>query len=246
MKLLEYGSLFVLGLAPSIWLNAASVQNADSQSQIRCMGPDANTGSSRAVIVGNVPLIHTTQILQVAPTGNSDVSKETEQVLANLGEVLIAAKSDLDSVIKLNIYLAKAEIMPQVQKTLARQFVGPIKPAASFVVGALPETGASVAMDAVALHQTSAAISRRQSMMSKQPGSGIQKSRTLPAGPKVYVSGMADTNSLPEATQKTLEKLIACIGHLGLKKADIVQLKAFLQPMSEVAVVRKEIINFLT
>jgi len=29
---------------------------------------------------------------------------------------------------------------------------------------------------------------------------------------------MADTNNLPEATRKTLEKLVAAIGHLGLKK----------------------------
>jgi enamine deaminase RidA (YjgF/YER057c/UK114 family) len=55
---------------------------------------------------------------------------------------------------------------------------------------------------------------------------------------------MADTNSLPEATRKTLEKLVAAIGYLGLKKTDIVQLKAFLQPMSEAAVVRREILNF--
>ena len=55
---------------------------------------------------------------------------------------------------------------------------------------------------------------------------------------------MADTNNLPVATRKTLEKLVAAIGYLGLEKTDIVQLKAFLQPMSEVGVVRTEIVNF--
>lgn len=66
----------------------------------------------------------------------------------------------------------------------------------------------------------------------------------LPAGPKLYVSGMADTNNLPLATRKTLEKLLAAIGHLGSQRDDIVQLKVFLQPMSEVAAVRKEIVGF--
>jgi enamine deaminase RidA (YjgF/YER057c/UK114 family) len=55
---------------------------------------------------------------------------------------------------------------------------------------------------------------------------------------------MADTNALPEATKKTLEKLVAAIGHLGLDKKDIVQLKAFLEPMSDVTIVRKQIVDF--
>src|SRR5207302_6035244 len=59
-----------------------------------------------------------------------------------------------------------------------------------------------------------------------------------------YVSGMADTNSLPEATKKTLEKLVATIGHLSLGKKDIVQLKAFMQPISEAPMVRSKILDF--
>jgi enamine deaminase RidA (YjgF/YER057c/UK114 family) len=73
---------------------------------------------------------------------------------------------------------------------------------------------------------------------------GMRPCSVLPVGPKIYVSGMADTNALPEATKKTLEKLVACIGQLGLKKTDIAQLKAFLEPMSDVPLVRKEIIDF--
>ena len=73
---------------------------------------------------------------------------------------------------------------------------------------------------------------------------GMRSFAVLPAGPKIFVSGMADTNVLSEATRKTLEKLTAAIGHLGLEKKDIVQLKAFLEPMSEVGSVRKEIVSF--
>jgi len=73
---------------------------------------------------------------------------------------------------------------------------------------------------------------------------GIQPAALLPSGAKMYISGMADTNSLPEATRKTLEKLVTALGQLGGTKADIVQLKAFLEPVSEVAAVRGEIIDF--
>ena len=60
----------------------------------------------------------------------------------------------------------------------------------------------------------------------------------------MYISGMADTNALPDATRKTLEKLMAALGQLGGKKADIIQLKAFLEPMSSMAAVRKEIVDY--
>src|SRR5205085_125922 len=59
-----------------------------------------------------------------------------------------------------------------------------------------------------------------------------------------YISGMADTNKLAVATVKTLEKLLGVTQYLGLKKSDIVQLKVFLQPMSEVSLVRQEIVSF--
>jgi enamine deaminase RidA (YjgF/YER057c/UK114 family) len=75
-----------------------------------------------------------------------------------------------------------------------------------------------------------------------QPGSAWRA--VLPAGAKLYVSGMADTNELRQATRKTLEKLLAAISHLGLDRTHIIQLKSFLQPMSEVAVARQEIVDF--
>jgi enamine deaminase RidA (YjgF/YER057c/UK114 family) len=101
-------------------------------------------------------------------------------------------------------------------------------------------------MDAVGLatEKPSFGQVKQFSVSSLSPKNGVRHAAILPAGPKVYVSGMADTNSLPEATRKTLEKLVGAIGHLNLTKKDIVQLKAFLQPMSELATVRQEIVKF--
>ena len=178
--------------------------------------------------------------------GQSDPRKQIEAVLANLEKVLQESNSDLTNIIKLNVYVTEPAVTKLVQQILSRLFNGPIKPAVCFVTSALPEKGAVVGIDAVAA--TTQSLDGRGV---KGPGGngahlqkGVYSSAVLPPGSKIYLSGMADTNNLPEATRKTLEKLVAALGHLGGEKSDIVQLKAFLQPMSEVAAVRKEIVSF--
>src|SRR5205823_4369926 len=118
--------------------------------------------------------------------------------------------SSMAEVVKLHVYLARADAMADVQEKLARQFAGANKPAVSFVVGNLPHADVLVAMDAVALAIEKPSIRQvKQFGVSKiYPQNGVRHAAILPAGPKIYVSGMADTNSLPEATGKTLEKLV--------------------------------------
>jgi len=171
------------------------------------------------------------------------VSRQTGRVLENLDLTLKSAGSGLDRVVKLNVYLASDDAMALVQEVLASHFAGLHKPAASFVVGELPAKGALVAMDAVALtaDQNADKVVR---VPAGYDSDGIAPLAVLPSGPKVYVSGMADTNSLVLATRKTLEKLVATIGHLGLQREDVVQLKLFLQPMSKISEVRKEVADF--
>src|SRR6185503_9326194 len=97
-----------------------------------------------------------------------------------------------------------------------RRFAVPIKPAVSFVTTALPVSGATVAMDAVApvtggAGPPPATMRIRDIFVEK----GILPAGILQRGPKIFVSGMADTNKLAVATRKTLEKLTTAIGHLG-------------------------------
>jgi enamine deaminase RidA (YjgF/YER057c/UK114 family) len=128
--------------------------------------------------------------------------------------------------------------MKEVGAIIARQFPSSRRPAVSFVVGQLAVPGAQVAMDAVGVQTPQDNLAFRDIVRD------VSNVAVLPPGPKIYVSGMADTNNLPIATRKTLEKLLAAIGDLDLSKQDIVQVKAFLQPMSEVEVVREEIVRF--
>jgi enamine deaminase RidA (YjgF/YER057c/UK114 family) len=68
---------------------------------------------------------------------------------------------------------------------------------------------------------------------------------TLPRGSRIYVSGQAEqSESLAEATQATLQSLHKTLEFLGRSDGDIVQLKAFVQPMSDANLVRAEVDRF--
>src|SRR5262249_48370837 len=62
----------------------------------------------------------------------------------------------------------------------------------------------------------------------------------LPAGPVYYVSGQAERGkTLTESTRKTLASLDETLRYLKCTKGDVVQIKAFVHPMSQIADVRK-------
>ena len=212
---------------------------------LNCLRPDATTGASLAVTVDDVPLAHTAQIFPTDANnqvvGPGDARRQADQVLANLEQTLHVAGASLPGVAKLNVYLARDADLPHVQAALAATFSTTSKPAVCFATGVLADAKTLVTMDAVAVSD------RRRVGQPIALGNferGIASIAVLPAGPKLYVSGMADTNSLLPATRATLEKLVACIGHLGSEPEDIVQLKVFLQPMSEVAAVRKVVADY--
>src|SRR5205814_8915871 len=110
---------------------------------IRCIEPDAQTGTSTAVLISDLPLAHTAQMLPLNQegvlVGKGDATVQAEQVLTNLSNVLATANSDLAATVKLNVYLAQVETLPVVLQVLANRFRGPIKPAMSCVVGTLPD-----------------------------------------------------------------------------------------------------------
>ena len=215
---------------------ATAMSAASNGAALKCINPDPDKGVSDAVLVEDSDLVHTTQIL---PSDTKvDARKQADQVLSELDAIFKSAGTKLDSACKLNICVASDQSIKTVQQALATRFKGPVKPAVTVVEGKLATPDALVAMDAVA---------RAEGLHTSQKPlleNGLRSYSVLPQGPKIYVSGMADTDALPEAAHKTLEKLVAAIGHLGLDKKDIVQLKAFMEPMSDVASVQKEIVEF--
>lgn len=207
------------------------------------LDPDSHTGTSKAVVTESTSVVYTTQTLPIDRAGKipRGIPAQTELVLSNLA---LPPECDRSTIVKLNVYITEANDADAVYAVLARRFRGTKKPAATFVVTALPDPEALVAMDAVAVPRNPERIRTEKGIRSGTPEGEIGLWAGPTAGPLFYVSGMADTNSLAEATRITLNKLMSAISQLGLNRSDILQLKAFFQPMSEVAVVRKAMADF--
>jgi enamine deaminase RidA (YjgF/YER057c/UK114 family) len=125
---------------------------------VRAIDPDDVTGSAKAVVVGDVPLAHTTQLLPLDASGKlvgvGRPAVQADRVLDNLARALGQAQSGLDRLARLNVYLARADDLPAVQRALATRFAGKNKPAISTVVTRLNHPDARVAMDAVGVSAT--------------------------------------------------------------------------------------------
>src|SRR5207247_1332680 len=111
-----------------------------------------------------------------------DAVEQCGKLLGDLGVVLADVGSGLDRLVKLNLYVERANDVPAIEKTLAQRFRGGRKPAVSYVVTRLPVADALVGLDAVAV---AVAGERR-------PAAGGTKVAILPAGSRVYVSGQAE------------------------------------------------------
>lgn len=228
-------------------ISAALTASAAAPDALETFKPDPATGTSLAVIVPeHAALVHTGQVFPTRPHRcmPSGPARQTELALKHLDALLQSAGSDLQHLVRLHVCLAEPNALPEVQRVLARRFAGAHKPAATFVVGALPEPGALVGLDAVALVKTnSAAAGRSRSTGAAAPAPNARFA-ILPPGPKLFVSGMADPDALLPATRKTLEKLTNAIGYFGLGRDAIVQLRVFLRPMNEVGAVRRVMADF--
>ena len=219
----------------------------------RYIRPDNDTGASSAVVVGDGPLVHTAQIMPVEASRESGAAEQAGAVLDRLDSVLPAAQSELRQVVKLNVCVARQEDVSDVQRVLARRFSGPHKPAVSWVVTPLPAANVRVAADAVAMTSLDAGVVLLggEGEQAPPPGKAAPSAPSaaqfavVPGGSRIYVAGQAErSESLAEATRKTLDSLRATLRFLGRRDEDIVQLKAFLMPMSEADVVKREVAAF--
>lgn len=219
-------------------LLAAVLASADARPAIECVDPDKDAGTSRAVVLDEAPLAHTGQLFP-PPKDRGDAAKQLAALLDRLAKDLQTVKSDLDQVVKLNVYLARASDLPAVHKTLAARFAGKHRPAACVNVGTQAQAGAHVSLDAVAVCGVRQAVVERSVTPS---GTTIC---VLPDAPVYYVSGQAERGlSLPRATKHTLDSLRETLQHYRRQDADVVQLRAFVSPMAKAADVRKEVEAF--
>src|SRR5687768_15907944 len=154
------------------------------------------TGTSAAVLVDDVPLLHTTQIFAAADE-RKGAEEQVQSLFARLEMELKYSSAGFTDVVKLNFYVASSDAAAAVREHLVKTFAGEQRPAVSFVMTKLPADDALVAVDAVAA-------------LPKSIGSEVRRgplSAILPKGERIYVSGQAEPGTLIEATKKTLESL---------------------------------------
>lgn len=205
-------------------------------------------GAADAVIVDEVPLVHTTQFMPFDKSGkivgSGDVKTQIDQVFLNISAALKKAGSDLDQSVKLHIYIRHSDLFTVVQEKINQRFKLGKVPALSYVAGELSHPEALVSMDVIAsskIKSTNVKYIMPEDLSSVK---GTARAAILPSGPVVYVSGQALKGELGEATRGTLEQLESTLKSLGLDKKDIVQLKSFIRPMSDLRIVEEEFYKF--
>lgn len=182
-------------------------------------------GTAWSVRVPDGPLVFTGQIY--GADFSADARQQAEQALATLAKRLRERGSELDQVVRLNAYVAEVASADVVEAVVGERFKAtPV--AFTLVRTPLAQKGAVVAFEAVA---TTSAVSAMDSA-----------AVVLPAGGKVFISGQAEKGTdLASAVRLTMVGLHRSVAHLGLKKSDIVQVKAFIRPASDHATATREV-----
>lgn len=206
--------------------------------RLRFVGGDPASGVARAVVVEEGALVHTALMFPEDQDGRlqgDDARAQAERVLANIELALQEARTTLENLVRLHVYVADASVTPRVDALLAERFGGrDRKPAATFVETEMPRPGVLVAMDAIAatawtaepgkaIRLSAAALGRRTPRASH---AAIQ-----PAGPFVTVSGRAARGDFEAAIRETLGQLRADLETVGLTFDHVVQIKSFLGDM---------------
>lgn len=206
--------------------------------RLRSIAADRASGVARAVVVEEGALVYTALMFPEDPEGQlqggGDAGAQAARVLANIELALKEARTTLDSLVRLHVYVADASVTPRIDRLLADRFGSrETTPAVTIVETAMPRAGVLVAMDAVAA-----------TAWSPEPGAGRLASAALPrrtarashaavqpSGPFVIVSGRAAPGDFEHAILETMAQLRGDLGTVGLTFDHVVQVKSFLGDM---------------
>ena len=210
---------------------------------------NAPEGMSQAVIVQQMPLVHTRQLLPLDREGKlvgvGAVDQQIEQVLDNLEAVLRDSGSGFDKLIRLNIYALSTSTVEKFQEHLSQRLSSSVRPAITSVLTPLTHRQAMVAIDAVA-----GSVNSSKAVELKRCGAVIgydncADAAMLPAGGIAYLSGQPEEASLTVLpTTKAMRNLMKTLGHLNLSPQHVVQVKVFLNPVTSAEEVLREVQQF--
>ncbi len=187
------------------------------------------SGASRAVRVKRGGLAHTSMFT----VSESKPGEEMAALISQIEEVAKELGSDFSGVAKLNLFVADESpaLLDQIKAQLVNSWPAGKRPALTVIPTPLPEN-AKIAGDAV-IHVESDPMKIKR----------IEgKAAVMPSGrDMIYISGRAASGELPEATSGTMEQLFAVLEHLSASRKDVIQVKAFIRPMSGWEIVKEEI-----
>ncbi|MFM8729344.1 MAG: Rid family hydrolase [Planctomycetaceae bacterium] len=171
---------------------------------------------------------------QVQPAGalGGTAAEQAVACLRELERILRASGGSLGDVARLHLYAESDEILAAARQVLQSQWSADARPALTQVVSDIPGPGL-LTMDVIATASES----------------GVRRVTTewsrLPAGRQIHVAGQAEqSESVYEASFATLQSLQKTLEFLGRDAADIVQLKAFVQPASAAGDVQRAVQQF--
>lgn len=234
--------------SPILAVTLAALQSPGAG--LRHVDPSRTIGTSKAVVVGGLPLAHTALILPVDSegrvVGRGSAPLQVNQVLVNLSKVLEAAGTDFENLVRLHAFVARDEVVSEVERALVRWLSGKPGPAVTYAEGVLAHSEALVALEAVAAVPAGEEPSRVKRIIvpTLHLPIGTCHVAVLPPGRKVYVAGRAAPGNLEEAVRGTLEQLRGDLEEVGLSHSDVVQLKVFLNPIDRVAEVEGIIADY--
>jgi enamine deaminase RidA (YjgF/YER057c/UK114 family) len=193
--------------------------------------PIGGSGIPGAVRVGRSGLAHT-GMLYGSPAGQeasgfSEIAVQLKAIARHYG-------ATLGDVAKLNLYVADPSpaLIRRIETEIGQDWPREACPALTLIPSPIPGDAAAVAADAVI------AVPTDDDAVTRFSG----QAAVMPAGRDIlYVSGRAASGALAEATSETMRQLFDVLAHVGSTQVDVVQVKAFIQPMSDWETVQHEI-----
>jgi len=227
-------------------------QFQDKSTGITYIEPNDKTGTSLATVVGDVPLAFMDQIFPVDKSGivvgGSDLKEQVTQVFKNLEKTLESGGTNLSKLLRINVYLQKEDHSKPAKELIRELLPEGAFPAITLIVGAQPRENVLLTLDAIALGPLTSESNRgvslylEEGLTGKSNRSGLA---VLPSGRKVFIAGQAEPGKdLLEASDKTMQNLLATLAYIGASASNVVQIKAFINPIENAAAVEEVIAAF--
>lgn len=235
----------------SLFAGICGVACTGIKPKIQHIEPKAVSGTSLATVVKDVPLAFTGQIFPYDENGNpvgaSNSKEQLDQVMKNVEKVLASVGSDLEGLVRINLYVNDDLLYEEVLGHIGELLPKGAGPSITCISGVPSREDVMLSMDVVAVAPTHRGKERVRLL--RTAGIYGQDNRAdvavLPPGRKVFISGQAEPgDDLVQASNLTMHSLFATLAYLGASAEDVVQIKAFINPMEDAKAVEEGIASF--